>query len=78
MTDDATDPAKLMKLARQALTSSEYRRKFHMADFWGLQQWYEPQPRFFAAGAKHHQRLIRGGNQTGKSFPCAYEAGLHI
>lgn len=78
MSDEAPDPAKLLKLARQAMTSSEYRRKFHMADFWGLAQWYEPQLRFFAAGLKHHQRLIRGGNQTGKSFPCAYEASLHM
>ncbi|MGB6536055.1 MAG: terminase family protein [Xanthobacteraceae bacterium] len=78
MVDEAPDPARLMKVARQALTSAEYRRKFHMADFWGLAQWYEPQLRFFAAGAKHHQRLIRGGNQTGKSFPCAYEAAVHM
>ncbi len=76
--DDAPDPVKLMKLARQAHTSGEYRRKFHMADYWGLSEWYEPQLRFFAAGTKHHQRLLRGGNQVGKSFPCAYEAGLHM
>ncbi len=76
--NEAPDPAKILKLARQAMTSAEYRKKFHMADFWGQAQWYEPQLRFFAAGAKHHQRLIRGGNQTGKSFPCAYEASLHM
>ena len=46
---DAPDPAKILKLARQAMTSGEYRRKFHMADFWGLKEWYEPQLRFFAA-----------------------------
>ncbi|MFZ3338375.1 MAG: terminase family protein, partial [Xanthobacteraceae bacterium] len=79
MADNETpDPAKLLKLARQAYTSSEYRKKFHVADFWGQKEWYEPQIRFFAAGAKHHQRLIRGGNQTGKSFSCAFEAGLHM
>ncbi len=78
MADDAPDPLKIMKLARQALSSAEYRRKFHVADFWGQGEWYEPQLRFFAAGIKHHQRLIRGGNQTGKSFCCAYEAGLHM
>ena len=42
--NDAPDPAKISKLARQALTSSEYRKKFQMADFWGPQQFYEPHP----------------------------------
>ena len=75
---DAPDPAKLLKLARQALTSSEFRKKFHLADFWGPAEFYEPQMRFFADGAKYHQRLIRGGNQVGKSFACAFEAALHM
>src|SRR6266480_4579691 len=74
--DKAPDPAKILKLARQAMSSSEYRKKFHLADFWGLKEWYEPQLRFFAAGVQHHQRLIRGGNQTGKSFCCAFEGAL--
>jgi phage terminase large subunit-like protein len=76
--NDAPDPARLLKLARQAMTSAEYRKKFHVADFWGQAEWYEPQLRFFAAGIQHHQRLIRGGNQTGKSWCCAYEAALHM
>jgi phage terminase large subunit-like protein len=76
--DDAPDPAKVMKLARQALTSAEYRRKFHMADFWGPAQFYEPQLRFFIEGGRRHQRLIRGGNQVGKSFACAFEFALHM
>jgi hypothetical protein len=39
MTDNETpDPAKLLKLARQAYSSSEYRKKFHVADFWGQAQ----------------------------------------
>ena len=66
--ENAPDPQKIMRLARQAMSSSEYRKKFHLADFWGQGEWYEPQLRFFAAGAKHHQRLLRGGNQVGKSF----------
>ena len=76
--NEAPDPAKLLRLARQAYTSSEYLKKFHVSDFWWHGQWYEPQLRFFVAGGKHHQRLIRGGNQTGKSFCCAFEAGLHM
>jgi len=77
-TDDAPDPAKIQKLARQALTSSEFRKKFNLADFWGPAEFYEPQLKFFADGAKHHQRLLRGGNQVGKSFSCAFEASLHM
>ena len=77
-TDNAPDPAKIMKLARQALSSSEYRHKFHLADFFGPKEFYEPQLRFFAEGAKKHQRLIRGGNQVGKSFACAFEVSLHL
>jgi phage terminase large subunit-like protein len=76
--DDAPDPTKILKLARQALSSSEYRKKFHWADFAGPGYWYEPQLRFFEAGTKHHQRLFRGGNQTGKSIAAAYEAALHM
>jgi hypothetical protein len=32
----------------------------------------------FLAGSTHHQRLIRGGNQVGKSFACAFVASLHM
>ena len=77
-TDNAPDPAPLLKLARQALSSSEFRRKYHLADFFGPNEFYEPQLKFFADGAAHHQRLLRGGNQVGKSFSCAFEASLHL
>jgi phage terminase large subunit-like protein len=76
--ETAPDPAALLKLARQALSSAEYRKKFAMADFWGPAEFYDPQLRFFEAGAKYHQRLIRGGNQVGKSFSAAFEASLHM
>jgi phage terminase large subunit-like protein len=76
--ETAPDPAALLRLARQALSSAEYRKKFAMADFWGPNEFYDPQLRFFAAGANYHQRLIRGGNQVGKSFTAAFEASLHL
>jgi hypothetical protein len=78
MADDAPDPAALLRLARQALTSAEFRKKFNLADYWGANEFYLPQLRFFEAGATYHQRLIRGGNQVGKSFAAAFEASLHI
>jgi len=75
MADDTPDPARVMKLARQSLTSAEYRRKFRFVDFF---EPYPPQVKFFADGAKHHQRLLRGGNQTGKSLACAVELSFHL
>jgi phage terminase large subunit-like protein len=76
--ETAPDPAALLRLARQALSSAEFRKKFAMADFWGPKEFYDPQLRFFQAGTKYHQRLIRGGNQVGKSFAAAFEASLHM
>src|SRR3974390_3047312 len=76
--DDAPDPQRLLKLARQALTSSDFRRSYHLADFFGEREFYEPQLKFFADGASKHQRLLRGGNQVGKSFACAFELSLHM
>src|SRR5262245_8970103 len=78
MADNTPDPARILKLARQALTSAEFRKKFHLADFWGPNEFYEPQMRFFADGATHHQRLLRGGNQTGKTLACAFEMAFHL
>src|ERR1700694_1720699 len=76
--DDAPDPARTVKLARQALTSAEFRKRFHLLDFWGPAELYPPQLEFFAKGATHRQRLIRGGNQVGKSFGCALEDAWHL
>src|SRR6516164_518364 len=78
MADDAPDPVRLLKLARQSLSSAEFRRKYHGSDFWGPNEFYEPQLRFFAEGTRHHQRLIRGGNQTGKTLACAFEMAFHL
>ena len=60
--DDAPDPARLIKLARQTLSSAERRKKFRRIDFLDTSWWYPTQLAFFAAGSTGvHQRLIYGG-----------------
>jgi phage terminase large subunit-like protein len=54
------------------------RRKFHRLDFWGSNEWYESQRRFFVCGATYSQRLIRGGNQSGKTLSASFETALHL
>jgi phage terminase large subunit-like protein len=78
MADDAPDPQKLLKLAKQSLSSSELRRKFHLLDFWGPQQFYPSQLKFFEAGSHAHQRLLMAGNQIGKTWSAACEVAWHL
>jgi hypothetical protein len=67
MLDDDLDPQKLIKLARQTLSSAERRRKYRRIDFLGTDFWYPTKLAFFAAGSSGvHQRLIYGGNQTAR------------
>src|SRR3974390_511129 len=74
--DEAPDPQKIIRLARQTLSAAEVRRKFRRMDFLGLDYWYQTQLDFFAAGSSGvHQRLIYGGNQTGKTLACSFEVG---
>jgi phage terminase large subunit-like protein len=77
MADDAPDPQRLLKLARQSLTSAEVRKKFHLLDFWGPREFYPSQLKFFEVGGKVHQRLLYGGNQCGKSWTAACEVAWH-
>jgi hypothetical protein len=69
--DDIPDPQRILKLARQSLSSAELRRKFHLIDFWGPQQFYPSQLKCLEAGASVHQRLLYGGNQVGKTWTAA-------
>jgi len=79
MSDDTPDPQKLLKLARQTMSSAERRRKYRRIDFLDTSFWYPTQLAFFAAGSSGaHQRLLYGGSQSGKTTCGAAEAAWHV
>lgn len=77
--DTIPDPQALIRLARQTLSSSERRKKYRRIDFLDASYWYPSQKAFFMAGSSGvHQRLIYGGNQSGKTLSAAFEVALHM
>jgi phage terminase large subunit-like protein len=79
MADDTPDPQRLLKLARQTMSSAERRRKYRRIDFLDTTFWYPTQLKFFAAGSSGvHQRLLYGGSQSGKTTCGAAELAWHV
>jgi phage terminase large subunit-like protein len=79
MADEIPDPQALIRLARQTMSSAERRKKYRRIDFMDQTFFYPTQKAFFAAGSSGvHQRLIYGGNQSGKTLSCAAEVTWHL
>lgn len=74
------DKERLLKLLKE----QENRNKYS-----GHKKWFKPgtiasienlpkHAAFFAAGAKHQERLLMGGNRTGKTIGGSYESSVHL
>jgi phage terminase large subunit-like protein len=79
MADEIPDPQALIRLARQTLSSSERRKRYRKFDFMDSSFFYPTQKAFFAAGSSGvHQRMLYGGNQSGKTLAAAFEITCHL
>src|SRR5262249_56794709 len=66
--DNIPDPQRLLKLAKQTMSSAERRKKYNKISFMGPSFWYPSQMAFMSRSqGDQHQRILTGGNQTGKT-----------
>jgi hypothetical protein len=70
--DTAPDPHRVLKLAKQTLSSAERRKKYNRISYMGPEFWYPSQMGFLSrTQGDQHQRILTGGNQSGKTRPPA-------
>jgi phage terminase large subunit-like protein len=69
------DPGELRKIARRSCTTEEYGRKYWAINFVNV---YPKARELFALGATKRERLLKAGNQSGKSYALAIETSYQL
>jgi hypothetical protein len=78
MADETPDPHRILKLAKQTLSSAERRKKYNRISFVGPEFWYPSQMAFMSrTQGDQLQRILTGGNQSGKTTTCGAEFAWH-